>query len=290
MTFLLIIFAVFFSLGVYLIVADILKLPTLRVSKAVLNAGRLGKKKIKTFDAFIYKLSLKLSKLIHFDGYKKRKVAATLKSAGINLTPETFVATAWIKTGLILLAVFPALLIFPLLTPVILFLAIAVYFKEIRRADDMLKKKREAVESELPRFVLTIEQELKSNRDVLSILETYKRNAGEALKHELEITVADMKSGSFEAALSRFEARVGSGMLSDALRGLISVLRGDDGIVYFQMLAHDFKLIEFQKLKLEAMKRPSKVRKYSFLMLACFVFTYLIIMGMEIIKTLGGMF
>ena len=190
---------------------------------------------------------------------------------------------------MILLIIVPAILVFPLIVPIILFLAIVVYFKEIRSAEELLRGKRDSLERELPRFVLTIEQELKSSRDVLSILETYKKNAGDVLREELEITVADMKSGNFESALIRFETRFGSSMLSDVTRGLLSVLRGDDGVTYFQMLARDFKEMQFRKLKQEAMKKPHKIRKYSFLMLGCFVVTYLVIMLVEILETLGRM-
>ena len=37
-------------------------------------------------------------------------------------------------------------------------------------------------------------------------------------------------------------------MLSDVVRGLLSVLRGDDGRVYFSDALHDFKLLEIQNL------------------------------------------
>lgn len=40
-------------------------------------------------------------------------------------------------------------------------------------------------------------------------------------ERELEITTADMKSGNLESALTRFETRIGSSMLSDVIRGLI---------------------------------------------------------------------
>jgi Flp pilus assembly protein TadB len=285
-----IIIAALLSSGLYFIAADILKLPTLKASRAVLSAGRQDRKKTGIMESCILKLSSELARFIRIDEYKGRRMAATLKYAGINLTPEAYVARAWVKTGLVLLAVIPVLYIFPLIAPVILFLAIAVYFKEMRGADEFLKKKREAIEAEMPRFAITIEQELKTRCDVLSILDTYRKNAGEGLKHELEITVADMKTGSFEAALARLEARIGSPMLSDVVRGLLSVLRGDNGAAYFQMLARDFKQLEFQRLKQEAMKRPARIRKYSFLMLGCFVLTYLVVMATEIINKLGGMF
>ncbi|WP_233476180.1 hypothetical protein [Paenibacillus sonchi] len=125
---------------------------------------------------------------------------------------------------------------------------------------------------------------------MLRMLEVYAKNAGVSLQSELFITIADIKSGNQETALLRFETRIGSTMLSDIVRGLLAVLRGDQGVVYFEMLAHDFKLIEIQRLKLTAMKRPGKVRKYSFSMLGCFMLMYIVILGMEIMRAMGKLF
>ena len=72
---------------------------------------------------------------------------------------------------------------------------------------------------------------------MLNILKAYQHNAGHAMKRELEITIADMASGNEENALTRWESRIGRTMLSDVVRGLISVKRGDNGIMYFQMLS-----------------------------------------------------
>lgn len=146
------------------------------------------------------------------------------------------------------------------------------------------------MEAELPRFVATITQELAASRDVLSMVESYKRNAGPTFAAELDILTADMRSGSYEAALTRFEARFNSPLLSDVIRGLIGVLRGDNGVAYFQMLSHDMKQLELQRLKAQAMKIPPKIRVFSFLMLMCFLMTYLAIIVYEIITSLGGMF
>ena len=122
------------------------------------------------------------------------------------------------------------------------------------------------------------------------MIENYKRNAGPSFARELDIVTADMRSSSYEAALTRFEARLNSPMLSDVVRGLVGVLRGDDSSVYFQMLAHDFKALELQRLKGQAQKIPPKIRIFSFIMLLCFLFTYLVIIAMEILNSLGGMF
>jgi tight adherence protein C len=284
------VFTVLLAFGLYMLLADVLKLPSRRAIKAIVIIDRREKKKTKNYEVLINEISMKVGRLIKLSDYNKRKMASILKSADIKLSPETYIARAWVKAGITILFVIPALLIFPIIFPLIVFLAIAVYFKEIKSATEAVKERREDIEYELPRFVATLTQELKASRNVLAILETYKLNAGISFKRELEITVADMRSGSYESALTRFEARIGSSKLSDVIRGLIGVLRGDDGIVYFQMLTHDLKQLEIQQLKTLAMKRPGKIRKYSFAMLFCFLLMYLSVMFIEIISTLGKIF
>jgi tight adherence protein C len=43
-------------------------------------------------------------------------------------------------------------MVLPLLAPIVLFLSVLVYFKEIRKADEALAEKRNKIEAELPRF------------------------------------------------------------------------------------------------------------------------------------------
>ena len=234
--------------------------------------------------------AVRLSKFIHMDEYKRGRMNNILKASGLNLSPEVYQAYAIVKSGTALGAVIPCLFLLPLLSPVVVILAVLLYFKETQKADERLKAKRDEIERELPRLVATIEQELKASRNVIGMLERFKGNAGQALTGELDILLADMRSSNYEAALTRFEARLNSPMLSDVVRGLIGVLRGDDSAVYFQMLSHDFKQIELQRLKAEAQKIPPKIRVFSFAMLMCFLLTYLAIICYVAIKSLGGMF
>ncbi|MBR0600534.1 secretion protein F [Sinanaerobacter chloroacetimidivorans] len=276
--------------GLYFILASLLKLPSMGAAKAMLNAGRKNKKAAKTLEAWLMTGAAKLSRYIRMDEYKRSRMANVLKAAGISMTPEVYSAYAITKAGAILLGVIPCLFVLPLLSPVLIILAVLTYFKETRKADEQLKEKREQIEGELPRFVSTIEQTLKSSRDVLAMMENYKKNAGPAFASELDVLTADMRSSSYEAALTRFEARLNSPMLSDVVRGLIGVLRGDDSTVYFQMLAHDFKALELQRLKGQAQKIPPKIRIFSFVMLMCFLLTYMAIIVMEILSSLDTMF
>lgn len=289
MQILMLLFGIFFGLGLFFILADVLKLPSLATGKAMLSATKSSGEKAKSLDAMITAWAVRLAKYMPMDEYKKIRMHHTLNAAGMKETPEEFTANAILKAGLIALAVIPCLLVFPLLAPVVVFLAVIVYFKEIRKADEKLSAKREKIEVELPRFVATITQELKASRDVLSMLDHYKKNAREDFAKELDIVTADMRSSSYEAALTRFESRLNSPMLSDITRGLIGVLRGDDGSMYFQMLSHDMKQLELQRLKAEAMKIPPKIRVFSFLMLMCFLLMYMVVIIFEIIRSLGGM-
>lgn len=290
MTIYILLFGVLLGLGLFFIAGDLLKLPTLATEKAMLLAGKQAKSKPKTIDALLHSASVKLSKYIPMDEYKKSRMANVLSAAGFSQTPELFTAMAVVKSAAVALAVIPCLVVLPFIAPIVLFLAVLIYFKEIRKADEALSVKRNKIEQELPRFVATITQELKASRDVLSMLESFKKNAGEDFAAELDILTADMRSSSYEAALTRFEARFNSPMLSDITRGLIGVLRGDDSAMYFQMLSHDMKQLELQRLKAQAMKIPPKIRVFSFAMLMCFLMTYMAIIIYEIIHSLGGMF
>lgn len=289
MQFLLILFGIFLAFGLFMLLANALKIPYMRTSKAVMNTGRNDKKLSKSIEAILLGIAAKLGKIIPMDKYKKSRLEGTLKSAGIKMTPETFTALAFVKAFCIAGLAIPCSFIFPLVIPFVIILAVAVYFRETGKADEKMREKREAIEQELPRFVATVEQELKNSRDVLSIMENFKKHAGVHFAYELDVTCADMRSSSYEAALTRFEARIGSAQLSDVVRGLVSVIRGDDSAVYFKMLAHDFKLIELQRLKTKAAKIPPKIRIFSFGMLMLFLLTYLVVMGMQLLESLGSM-
>jgi Flp pilus assembly protein TadB len=289
-TFLLFLFGAALAAGLFFIAADILKLPRLSTEKALLSAGRAERKQMKSLDALFLGWAIKLSRYIHMDEYKRSHLARMLNAAGMDMTPEVFTAYTIIKPCAMLLLAIPCLIVFPLLALVVVVLAILTYFKESRKAEEKVSERRDKIEAELPRFVATIEQELASSRDVLTILENYKHHAGAEFAAELDVLTADMRSSSYEAALVRFEGRIASPMLSDITRGLIGVLRGDDGRLYFQMLSHDLKQQELQRLKAKAAKIPPKIRVFSFIMLACFMLTYIVVLAMVILDSMAMLF
>ena len=290
MTGLLFLFGLFLALGLFFLAAALLRLPTIGAAKAMLGTVKQEKKAAKTVETYLMTVAVRRAKYIRMEEYKRSRMNNVLKASGMNLTPEVYQAYAFVKSGAVLLGIVPCMFLLPLLSPVVVILAVLIYFKESQKADEKLKAKRDEIEGELPRLVATIEQELKASRNVIGMLERFKENAGTALTSELDVLLADMRSSNYEAALTRFEARLNSPMLSDVVRGLIGVLRGDDSAVYFQMLSHDFKQMELQRLKAQAQKIPPKIRVFSFAMLMCFLLTYLAIICYVAVTSLGGMF
>lgn len=287
----LIIFFILTSIGLYLILADIFKVSTLKKKRALLNLNKRDKKKkLLNLNIFCLEYATKLSKFIKLDEYKREKLRLTLRSAQINISPETYMADVYIKTIITILIGIILYCIHPVLSVIGILLVPAVYMQEYNKANVILKKRKAQIEFELTRFAMTIEQELQTDRDVLRILETYQKNSKTNLGKELEITIADMRSGSYEEALRRFEVRIGSTALSEIIRGLIGVLNGNDEVVYFKVLANKLEELEFQNLRAIALKKPQKIKKYSLIMLGCSMLIYVVALGQEILNGINNMF
>ncbi|SCJ45030.1 Flp pilus assembly protein TadB [uncultured Clostridium sp.] len=287
----LIIFFILTTIGIYLILADIFKVATLRKKRVLVNLNKRTKnKKTKNIEVLFLEYATKLSKRIKLDDYKKERLEMTLRSAQIKLSPETYIADVYIKTGIVVILSILAFLINPFLGIVFILIAILTYTKEYGKAESILRKRKSKIEYELPKFAMTIEQELKTDRDVLRILETYQKYSNSSLGNELEITIADMRSGSYEEALRRFESRIGSSSLSDILRGLTGVLNGNDETLYFRILANNLAELQYQRLRGIALKRPKKIKKYSAIMLSCMMLIYAVVFVYEILNGISNMF
>ena len=278
------------GIGVFLVVSDFFRIPYIKTSKAASNLSKRQKNKTSTIDLCLRDFATWISTKIRINEYKRMQLLSDLQTANLNITPELHIANAIIKSGLCGLLVIPTFLIFPIISPLVIVLAFAIYFKEYKGIQERIKIRRSAIEFELPRLVFTIEKTLSHNRDILEIFDTYRENAGEELKHELSITVADMRSGNYESALTRLESRVGSAMLSDVVRGLISVLRGDNTSIYWASLSLKFADIQRQLLKGQAQKVPSKVKRLSMVLLFCFISVYLVVIISQIMTSLGAIF
>ncbi len=278
------------SIGMYLILADLFKLPYYKTSKAIMSLSKWQKEKTSDFEMWLKSIAVFISNHLRLNDFKKSQLESDLQIARIDLTPEMFKANAIVKSMIIGVLAIPMYFIFPMLSPVVLVLAIALYNNEIRSVTKRIKAKQKKIEYELPRFVFNIEKTLKHSRDVVYMLESFKDRAEPELKHELEITIADMKSGNYESAITRLESRVGSSMMSDICRGLIGIIRGDETQMYWASLGIKFSDYQRQQLRLEAQKVPRKVKRLSMCLLLCFMLVYVVVIFSQIMSSIGVLF
>ena len=279
-----------FGVGLFFILADVYAIPYYKTSKAVESLSKLQKEKTSGLDLWLGGIAGWLADRLPMDPFKRSQLEADLRTAQMDVTPEMFRANAIVKAMLVGIMAIPMAFIFPLLCPVVLFLAVFLYNMEIKSVSKRIQGKRAKIEYELPRLVFNIEKTLKHNRDVLYMLESYSKTAGPEMKHELDITAADMRSGNYEAAITRLESRVGSSMMSDVCRGLIGVLRGDDTEMYWASLAIKFSDAQRKQLRIHAQQVPRKVKRLSMCLLLCFMLIYIVVILSQIMGSLGVLF
>ena len=276
--------------GLFLVAADFFRLPTLKTSKAMKSLSARQKSGPSSIDVWLEGLAVWISKLIRVNEYKRIQLESDLRTADMQISPELFIARCIVKASIVCLLIPLALLFFPVMTLPILFLAFCLYRQNLKSVNRVIQQQREAIEFELTRFVFTIEKTLMHSRDVLGMLDSYRVNAGPEFRKQLDITIADMRSSNYEAALTRLEARVGSSMLSDVCRGLQGILRGDNTISYWSSLGVKFADIQRQAMKKKALRAPDKVRRLSMCLLFCFLMIYIVVIVAQIISSLDIMF
>ena len=282
--------AVFAATGIGFLLAERLKLPSRAASRAMHSMGRNRKDKPNPLTLLMRELSGRLAGKLRLNDYRRAQLEADLRTGDMTQTPEQFVAENIVRAGTVAVLAVPVVFVSKLLAVLLLVAAVLFY----RLGSMTLRKKigarRARIELELPRFVANIEKTLPHSRDVLAMLESYRADAGEEFGRELDITVADMRSGNDEAALTRLEARVGSSALSDVVRGLIGILHGEDNGVYWANLSLKFSEAGRQNLREQAGKVPKRVRRLSLVLLGCFFLIYMVVIGEVLLNSLGGLF
>ena len=282
--------AVFAVTGIGFLLAERLKLPSRAASRAMHSMGRNRKDKPNPLTLLMRELSGRLAGRLHLNEYRCAQLEADLRTGDMTQTPEQFVAENIVRAGMVAVLAVPVAFVSKFFSVLLLIAAVLFY----RLGSMTLRKKigarRARIELELPRFVANIEKTLPHSRDVLAMLESYRAGAGEEFGRELDITVADMRSGNDEAALTRLEARVGSSALSDVVRGLIGILHGEDNSVYWANLSLKFSEAGRQNLREQAGKVPKRVRRLSLVLLGCFFLIYIVVIGEVLLNSLGGLF
>ena len=265
--------------------------PTGQTSKMMMLAGRQsGTRKENLSDVYIAKVADVFAKYINMDALKRSQLQNALEIAHVEMTPEQYIATAIARALLIILLTIPMWFISPLFFLFSMALGCLIGFMRYQEVLDFVKKRRKMIEREIPRFTSAVAQNLEIDRDILRMFIAYRRVADKEFGAELDQTIADMKTGNYENALLKMEKRINSPLMSDVIRGLIGVLRGDDQRVYFKMLTFDMRQLEQNNLKKEAMKRPQVMQKYCMFMMFCILLIYGVVLVTEVVANIGILF
>lgn len=287
MFFLSLITAIFFGYGMYNIILDFVHGPSKKARRAI-QAQKNGPRGMT--ESIVIPLTEWLNPRIHLTNARRDSLQKSLNAAQVYMTPEFFTARAFANAAVVAAMSIPMFFVFPFMSLACIATSILVYFKEINSLEQIIAKKREKIEAELVLFSSTIQQTLLRSRDVMKIFESYRKVCGPELMSELDTTLADMKTGNYESALIRFDARLNSPGISKVVRGLQAVMRGDEQSVYFEMLTHDLIIEEKERMRREALKRPSKLRFATILMIACFALVYFYAIGLQIYNTMNKLF
>jgi Flp pilus assembly protein TadB len=277
------------AVGIFQILLIAAKAPSMRTTKTIkqiTSQQKKGKSDSEIKDSILQFIA----QFVKLNDYKKSMIEEELKIADISKTAEVFYAGAifaFLKYTLIGIVF---LFIFPIMSLVFFILAALKFAQERQKVNDKIKKKRKQIDLDLPRFVFTIVHELKNGHDVLAIFERHKDSYSPEFGNEIAITIADMRTGNYQAALQRFEGRIGSTNLSEVVRGLIEMTKGVDTHVYWETLAIRFSEMQKQELRKEAQKVPPKVRRLSFALLICMMMMYGVVLVMQVVSNIGVLF
>lgn len=256
------------SFAIYVWLTSLVPCVSPNVKKAIKSRGD---SKISSLEVFVSLLAHKLLNYVKFDEIRMDRLQSSLDSLNMNMSADIYTAKSIIKGVLFALILSTWAIILPIFILPSCLLGYSIYSSSMKKIDKKIKERRLAIERELPQFAGTIRQCLSSTRSIVIIFESYQKICGPFLRSEIERTLNDIKMGSEERALKSLENRISSAKFSELVRGLISVLRGDDQRLYFEMLTHEYIRAENENVRKELLERPDKMNVYVGALLACMI-------------------
>ena len=160
MKLLLFLFGAALAAGLYFVLADMLKIPRLATERALISAGRKERSLVKSMETLNFGMVAEAGSADPLGCPQTQTAGNEADCRRTGYDPRGLYGLHRSEALSHPAGDHPCLLILPILTPLVVVLALLTYFKESRRADELCKARMELVEGELPRFVATIHQEL----------------------------------------------------------------------------------------------------------------------------------
>lgn len=277
--------------GLFGMFSALLGLPTYKTAKNARRARGRQTSLMQRLQRTLLLPALKcVAPFVRLEPWKEKKIEQQFNRAGIPLTPREYYAKAVVlsvSAGMVLSGI--ALLGMSVMFPVAVILAVVIYIHCIGEVKDKLKEKDKKIEEELPQFIRAIVQGLRTEPDITKLFETYSAVARPGLKYDIEVLLMDLKSGSFEAAMSAFDHRVGNAYVSRLSKSLISIDKGVNQDAALQHLMSDMFTLAHETLKRELDKRPGRVRMMVIPVVVLGIATLFTVIGIHLFSSLGGL-
>ena len=284
-----------FCVGGYHVTCELLELPSGKTRRTMQSAVRQnGIRHDGEVDLFVTSLAEKLHWLIRIDPVRRASLENVLKIAKKNTSPEAFILSIVLLALLVFAAFIPVAMVMGDIAMLGLgaLLGAALAVMQYRRVTASVGDRRDRIVAECPRFANYLTQNLATqNRDLLGMLSAYQKTATcPDFAEEIALTVADMKTGNYERALFNLQHRVDHPSMTEIVRGLQGVLHGDDQTMYFERVCFDMKNLEQALLRKEAAKRPRKITKYQFAIMAGTILMMAVALVTQLLDSLQVLF
>ena len=273
-----------FGLGLYNIFLSVFKVP--KYNSEINSLLKIFRKKESNSTDKYTPFTHYIAERIKLPYGIKTSLEEKLLMADINSTPELYVSNLINKSFTFIIFAIIMIPIHKIISLVLVFNAIQTVLKGYNSLNSEIKIKTEKVEREIPKFLDYMTNSFRYDKNVKQAFESYESIAGDYLKKNITITIADMNTGNYVNALRRLDSRINSYNFSKIIRAIIQVVKGDENIQYLHNLYRESASKEYERLKLESEKKIEKVSKYSKIMLICLVVMAFTMMGMTIYKNI----
>lgn len=274
------------TVGLYTFLKSSLRLPNTQAIAAIKNLN--GKV---SFEQSLKKALKPLSKIIErllpISQYKEENMQNDFNRLGITDSPQEY--TALLKAKSIVTCILGCIFIplgIPLISIFIAVITILMYLKNVNDIKKKIEKINNNIQSELPRFIETLNYSLDGSRDFISFVERYRSVAGNELGKELDRLLIDLKTGDSQAALMKMDRRVGLPTLSKLVAILCNVSIGIDKQQSLLLLEQDVRAKEREYIKDQLNKQPRRIKASSIILTLLMILLFMIPLGVMIFDNL----
>ena len=274
------------TVGLYTFLKSSLRLPNTQAIAAIKNLN--GKVSFEqSLKKALKPLSKIIARLLPISQYKEENMQNDFNRLGITDSPQEY--TALLKAKSIVTCILGCIFIplgIPLISIFIAVITILMYLKNVNDIKKKIEKINNSIQSELPRFIETLNYSLDGSRDFISFVERYRSVAGNELGKELDRLLIDLKTGDSQVALMKMDRRVGLPTLSKLVAILCNVSSGIDKQQSLLLLEQDVRAKEREYIKDQLNKQPRRIKASSIILTLLMILLFMIPLGVMIFDNL----